>query len=38
MAPFRLTRAADQDFERILEFGIDQFGLAQAPEYQIGMK
>lgn len=37
MAPYKLTRAADQDFERIFEFGIDQFGLAQALEYQNGM-
>ncbi|MEM5492556.1 type II toxin-antitoxin system RelE/ParE family toxin [Hoeflea sp. AS16] len=38
MARYRLTKAADQDFERIFEFGIDQFGLAQALDYQNGMK
>ena len=37
MAHYRLTKAADQDFERIFEFGIDQFGLAQALDYQNGM-
>ncbi|MCY0092692.1 type II toxin-antitoxin system RelE/ParE family toxin [Hoeflea ulvae] len=38
MTRYRLTKAADQDFERIFEFGIDRFGLAQALEYQNGMK
>lgn len=38
MVRYRLTQAADQDFERIFEFSIDQFGLAQALEYQNGMK
>jgi len=38
MARYRLTKAADQDFERVFEFGIDQFGLAQALDYQNGMK
>lgn len=38
MVRYRLTQAADQDFERIFEFGIDQFGLAQALDYQNGMK
>ena len=38
MVRYRLTQAADQDFERIFEFGIDQFGLAQALDYQKGMK
>ncbi|MEQ8480218.1 MAG: type II toxin-antitoxin system RelE/ParE family toxin [Hoeflea sp.] len=34
---YRLTRAADEDFERIFEFGIDRFGLEQALSYQNGM-
>lgn len=38
MERYRLSKAADQDFERIFEFGIDQFGLAQALDYQNGMK
>lgn len=37
MALYRLTRAADEDFERIFEFGIDRFGLEQALNYQNGM-
>lgn len=38
MAPYKLTQAADQDLERTFDFGIDQFGLAQALDYQNGMK
>lgn len=38
MARYRLTRAADRDFERIFEFGIDRFGLPQALDYQNGLK
>lgn len=38
MERYRLSKAADQDFERIFEFGINQFGLAQALDYQNGMK
>lgn len=37
MARYRLTHAADEDFERIFEFGIDQFGVEQALDYQTGM-
>ncbi|WP_422371857.1 type II toxin-antitoxin system RelE/ParE family toxin [Hoeflea sp.] len=37
MDPYRLTRAADEDFERIFEFGIDRFGLEQALGYLNGM-
>ncbi len=37
MVRYRLTRAADQDFERIFEFGIDRFGLEKALDYQRGM-
>ncbi len=38
MARYELTIAADEDFEKILNFGIDTFGLDQALEYQNGMK
>lgn len=38
MARYKLTQAADRDFENIFDFGIDRFGLAQALEYQNGMK
>jgi plasmid stabilization system protein ParE len=30
MARYELANAADRDFEEILNFGIDQFGQAQA--------
>lgn len=38
MARYRLTQAADRDFENTFEFGIDRFGIAQALDYQNGMK
>ncbi len=38
MARYELSKAADQDFENIFEFGIDTFGLAQAMDYQQGME
>ena len=38
MAPYELAKAADEDFENIFDFGIDTFGLAQALDYQQGMK
>jgi toxin ParE1/3/4 len=38
MAGFELTEAAAEDFQTIFEFGIDTFGLAQALEYQNGLK
>lgn len=38
MSGYALSRAADQDFENIFEFGIDTFGLDQALSYQNGMK
>ena len=38
MAPYELTQAADQDFEKLFDFGIDTFGMAQAMDYQQGMK
>lgn len=38
MARYELSKAADQDFESIFEFGIDTFGLAQAMNYQQGLE
>ena len=38
MARYELSCTADQDFEKIFEFGIDTFGLDQALKYQNGMK
>lgn len=38
MAHYKLTLAADEDFEQIFEYGIDNFGLAQALKYQTGLK
>jgi toxin ParE1/3/4 len=38
MAHYELTKAADQDFEHIFEFGINTFGLVQAMDYQQGMR
>ncbi len=37
MGNYKLTRAADRDFEEIFDFGIDRFGLEQAESYQRGM-
>ncbi len=37
MAKYRLSSAADQDFEQLFEYGIDNFGLAQAKSYIDGM-
>ena len=37
MAGYKLTYAADQDFETIFEFGFDTFGVDQALSYQNGM-
>lgn len=37
MATYRLSRAADRDFENIFEFGLDRFGLEQATNYANGM-
>jgi plasmid stabilization system protein ParE len=34
MGCYKLTRAADDDFENIFSYGIDQFGLNQAVLYQ----
>ena len=38
MTRYELANAADRDFEEILNFGIDQFGLAQALAYQNGLQ
>jgi toxin ParE1/3/4 len=38
MGCYKLTHAADDDFENIFSFGIDQFGLNQAVLYQNNMK
>ncbi|MBL4607018.1 MAG: type II toxin-antitoxin system RelE/ParE family toxin [Pseudomonadales bacterium] len=38
MARYELANTADEDFEKIFYFGIDTFGLAQAVDYQQGMK
>lgn len=38
MARYKLTQAADRDFENIFDFGIDRFVLTQALDYQNGMK
>ncbi|MEM0515603.1 type II toxin-antitoxin system RelE/ParE family toxin [Pseudoalteromonas sp. YIC-827] len=37
MAKYRLSSAADQDFEQLFEYGIDNFGLAQAKSYIDGL-
>jgi toxin ParE1/3/4 len=37
MGSYRLTKAADKDFDNIFDFGIDTFGLQQAQAYQRGM-
>lgn len=34
MASYRLTCAAEKDFEAIFDFGIDRFGLDQALTYR----
>ena len=38
MGSYDLTRAADEDFATIFNYGIDTFGLDQALKYQNGMK
>ena len=37
MAKYRLSRIADQDFEQLFEYGIDNSGLAQAKSYVDGL-
>jgi toxin ParE1/3/4 len=38
MAGYRLTRAAEADFERLVEYGLDRFGLQQARDYRDSLK
>ena len=38
MGSYRLTKAADEDFENIFDYGIDTFGLDQALKYQKRMQ
>ncbi len=38
MGGYKLTGAADRDFETIFDYGIDTFGLDQALIYQNNMK
>lgn len=38
MVSYKLSQAADEDFENIFDYGIDTFGLEQAVIYQTGMK
>ncbi len=38
MATYKLTVAADQDFEQIFEYGLDNFGLKIAIRYQNALK
>ena len=38
MPNYSLSKAAEKDFENIFNYGIDQFGLAQAITYQTGLK
>ena len=37
MAAYELSKEADKDFAEIFNYGIEQFGLAQALTYQNGM-
>ena len=37
MANYKLSDAADQDFEQLFEYGIDNFGLARAKSYVDGL-
>ena len=38
MGSYELAKVADEDFENILDYGIDTFGLKQALKYHNGMK
>jgi toxin ParE1/3/4 len=38
MGSYKLSNAADEDFENIFDYGIDTFGFDQAIVYQTGMK
>ncbi|WP_281561740.1 type II toxin-antitoxin system RelE/ParE family toxin [Thalassomonas sp. RHCl1] len=37
MAKYKLSAAADQDFEKLFVYGIDNFGLTQAKSYVAGL-
>lgn len=37
MAKYRLSSAAAQDFEKLFEYGIDNFGLTRAKSYVDGL-
>ena len=37
MANYKLSSVADQDFEQLSEYGIDNFGLARAKAYVDGL-
>ncbi|MBN7818700.1 type II toxin-antitoxin system RelE/ParE family toxin [Bowmanella yangjiangensis] len=37
MGKYRLSAAADQDFDQLFEYGIDNFGLAKAKSYVDGL-
>lgn len=37
MGKYRLSAAADQDFDQLLEYGIDNFGMAKAKSYVDGL-
>lgn len=38
MAHYELTQAADDDFDQLFDYGIDNFGLERAMEYQEDMQ
>ncbi|AWB67903.1 type II toxin-antitoxin system RelE/ParE family toxin [Saccharobesus litoralis] len=37
MAKYRLSEAADKDFDQLFEYGIDNFGLSNARSYVEGL-
>ena len=37
MANYKLSSAADKDFEQLFEYGIDNFGLSKAKSYVDGL-
>jgi|TARA_B110001454_G_scaffold139146_1_gene129260 toxin ParE1/3/4 len=37
MANYKLSNAADKDFEQLFEYGIDNFGLSKAKSYVDGL-
>ena len=38
MSEFFLSKEADEDFKRLFEFGINNFGIAKATSYSNGLK